>query len=207
MNWIIFRHAESNWNKKGIFQGQKNPKLSSNGLIQASKIHLGLKGLSLDYIYSSDLERAKKTAEILNNSLRLPIEITDNIREIGFGEWEGLKRNEVQTKYPYEYNQWIRNGLILDKIKDAETLDHLTTRLTQFIADVKLRHTDEKNIVVVSHGGTIRILAKMLLGLTIEQPISMSTNNTGISIIECPLTKNDSRPTIHHWNQIHHLLT
>ena len=113
MNWIIIRHAESNWNKKGIFQGQKNPKLSSNGLIQASKIHLGLKGLSLDYIYSSDLERAKKTAEILNNSLRLPIEITDNIREIGFGEWEGLKRNEVQTKYPYEYNQWIRNGLKL----------------------------------------------------------------------------------------------
>ena len=93
MNWIIVRHAESNWNKKGIFQGQKNPKLSSNGLIQASKIHFGLKGIPVDYIYSSDLERAKKTAEILNNSLRLPIEITDNIREIGFGQWEGLKRN------------------------------------------------------------------------------------------------------------------
>ena len=61
MKWIIIRHAESNWNKKGIFQGQKNPKLSSNGLIQASKIHLGLKGLSLDYIYSSDLERAKNS--------------------------------------------------------------------------------------------------------------------------------------------------
>ena len=60
MNWIIIRHAESNWNKKGIFQGQKNPKLSSNGLIQASKIHYGLKGIPVDYIYSSDLERAKK---------------------------------------------------------------------------------------------------------------------------------------------------
>ena len=98
-------------------------------------------------------------------------------------------------------------GLILEKIQGAETLNNVTTRLTQFIADVKLRHTDDKNIVVVSHGGTIRILAKMLLGLSIEQPISMSTNNTGISIIESSITNNDSRPTLHHWNQIHHLLS
>jgi len=207
MNWIIVRHAESNWNKKGIFQGQKNPKLSSNGLIQASKIHFGLKGIPVDYIYSSDLERAKKTAQIINSKLNVPIEITENIREIGFGQWEGLKRNEVQAKYPYEFNQWIRNGLILEKIQDAETLNDLTGRLIQFIADVKLKHTDDKTILIVSHGGTIRILAKMLLGIPVEQSISMSTNNTGISIIESPLTSDDSRPTLHHWNQIHHLLS
>ena len=207
MNWIIVRHAESNWNKKGIFQGQKNPKLSSNGLIQASKIHFGLKGIPVDYIYSSDLERAKKTAQILNSKLNVPIEITENIREIGFGQWEGLKRNEVQAKYPDEFNEWIRNGLILEKIQDAETLNDLTGRLIQFIADVKLKHTDDKTILIVSHGGTIRILAKMLLGIPVEQSISMSTNNTGISIIESPLTNDDSRPTLHHWNQIHHLLS
>lgn len=207
MNWIIVRHAESNWNKKGIFQGQKNPKLSSNGLIQASKIHFGLKGIPVDYIYSSDLERAKRTAQILNSTLNVPIEITENIREIGFGQWEGLKRNEVQAKYPDEFNEWIRNGLILEKIQDAETLNDLTGRLIQFIADVKLKHTDDKTILIVSHGGTIRILAKMLLGIPVEQSISMSTNNTGISIIESPLTNDDSRPTLHHWNQIHHLLS
>lgn len=207
MNWIIVRHAESNWNKKGIFQGQKNPKLSSNGLIQASKIHFGLKGIPVDYIYSSDLERAKRTAQILNSKLNVPIEITENIREIGFGQWEGLKRNEVQAKYPDEFNEWIRNGLILEKIQDAETLNDLTGRLIQFIADVKLKHTDDKTILIVSHGGTIRILAKMLLGIPVEQSISMSTNNTGISIIESPLTNDDSRPTLHHWNQIHHLLS
>ena len=207
MNWIIIRHAESNWNKKGIFQGQKNPKLSSNGLIQASKIHFGLKGIPVDYIYSSDLERAKRTAQILNSTLNVPIEITENIREIGFGQWEGLKRNEVQAKYPDVFNEWIRNGLILEKIQDAETLNDLTGRLIQFIADVKLKHTDDKTILIVSHGGTIRILAKMLLGIPVEQSISMSTNNTGISIIESPLTNDDSRPTLHHWNQIHHLLS
>ena len=207
MNWIIVRHAESNWNKKGIFQGQKNPKLSSNGLIQASKIHFWLKGIPVDYIYSSDLERAKRTAQILNSTLNVPIEITENIREIGFGQWEGLKRNEVQAKYPDEFNEWIRNGLILEKIQDAETLNDLTGRLIQFIADVKLKHTDDKTILIVSHGGTIRILAKMLLGIPVEQSISMSTNNTGISIIESPLTNDDSRPTLHHWNQIHHLLS
>ena len=207
MNWIIIRHAESNWNKKGIFQGQKNPKLSSNGLIQASKIHYGLKGIPVDYIYSSDLERAKRTAQILNSTLNVPIEITENIREIGFGQWEGLKRNEVQAKYPDVFNEWIRNGLILEKIQDAETLNDLTGRLIQFIADVKLKHTDDKTILIVSHGGTIRILAKMLLGIPVEQSISMSTNNTGISIIESPLTNDDTRPTLHHWNQIHHLLS
>ena len=47
----------------------------------------------------------------------------------------------------------------------------------------------------------------MLLGIPVEQSISMSTNNTGISIIESPLTNDDSRPTLHHWNQIHHLLS
>ncbi|MBS95955.1 MAG: histidine phosphatase family protein [SAR202 cluster bacterium] len=207
MNWIIVRHAESNWNKKGIFQGQKNPKLSSNGLIQASKIHLGLRSLSIEHIYSSDLERAKKTATILNTTLNLPLETTENIREIGFGEWEGLKRNEVESKYPYEYEQWINKGLILENIKNAENLDNLITRLTQFIADVKLKHSDGKTVLVVSHGGTIRVLAKMLLGLPIDQTISMSTNNAGISIIESSLTKNNSRPTIHHWNQITHLVS
>ena len=207
MNWIIVRHAESNWNKKGIFQGQKNPNLSANGLIQASKIHIGLKGIPIDYIYSSDLNRAKNTAEILNTKLNLPLERTKNIREIGFGKWEGLKRNEFETKYPAEYSHWIRKGLILEKIPGAENMDSLIQRLTQFISDVRLRHNDDKSIVVVSHGGTIRILAKMLLGISVEEPISMSTNNAGISIIESQLTLYNNRPTIHHWNQIHHLLT
>ena len=86
-------------------------------------------------------------------------------------------------------------------------MDSLIQRLTQFISDVRLRHNDDKSVVVVSHGGTIRILAKMLLGISVEEPISMSTNNAGISIIESQLTLYNNRPTIHHWNQIHHLLT
>ena len=205
MKWIVVRHAESNWNKKGIFQGQRNPQLSPNGLIQASKIHLGLNNYFIDHIYSSDLKRAKKTATIINSYLNCSFETTTNIREIGFGIWEGLKPQELKLKFPYEYHKWISKGLILDKIQGSESLDMLTTRLINFISEVRLRHSEDSTILLVSHGGTIRLLAKMLLGIPVDEPISFTTNNAGISIIESNLSKPNARPFLEMWNQITHL--
>ena len=86
---LLIRHGETEWNLLGKFQGCTDIALSQDGIKQAEALRDRLKG-DFDYIYSSPLMRANETAKILASEYNKEVEVVQDIREINFGEWEGV---------------------------------------------------------------------------------------------------------------------
>jgi len=95
MRLLIIRHGETEYNSKKIFQGTINEKLNQNGINQANKLSLRLKDEKIDLIFSSTLDRAKKTAEIINKYHNLNIQFKDELKEKNFGDLQGKPWEEL----------------------------------------------------------------------------------------------------------------
>lgn len=101
----LIRHGETKWNKLGKFQGSKDISLSEDGISQARYLAKRLDG-NFDYIYTSPLIRAKKTAEIISEKSKVVPIIFPDMREINYGDWEGLTISEIKSSYSNEFKLW-----------------------------------------------------------------------------------------------------
>ena len=98
-NFLVVRHAESVWNLDGRWQGHANPPLSPSGAAQARAAAAGLDGV--DCIVSSDLDRARETAEIIAGALDAgPVTCDPGWRERDVGLWQGLTSEQIERDYP-----------------------------------------------------------------------------------------------------------
>jgi probable phosphoglycerate mutase len=150
----IIRHGTTAWNKEGRAQGSSDIPLDNEGLSQARALGERLSMEHWDVIYSSNLLRAKQTAEIVGNHFGINNIIFDTrLREIGGGQIEGTTEEERVSK-------WGSNWRELDL--GIESKEEGTSRALSFIEDIASKHID-KNILVVSHGSLIRNLLKGLL--------------------------------------------
>lgn len=105
---LLVRHAETEWNAEGRFQGHADPPLSEAGRQQAKDAAAGLAG-RFDGIVASDLRRASETAGIIGAELELPIELDATLREIDVGSWAGLTVAEIEGRWPGALDAW-RHG-------------------------------------------------------------------------------------------------
>ena len=101
INFFLTRHGETQWNKIGRFQGQFDSPLTENGNLQAHSIAAQLANKKIHLIVSSTLPRAKKTAEICQTSLNLPLKLTSKLMERNFGSWQGKYIEEVKLDNNY----------------------------------------------------------------------------------------------------------
>jgi broad specificity phosphatase PhoE len=151
---LLVRHGETDWNREGRWQGGSNTSLNEAGREQARALAETLDG-TVDAIYSSDLTRARDTAEILAARLGLEVQLDERIRERGFGAWEGLTTAEIEERYADEHRLWrLGEGA---GAADAEPFDTFAHRITAFLDDVLERHPTEE-VLVVAHGGSIRVI-------------------------------------------------
>ena len=102
---LLVKHGETECNKLGKFQGCTDIELSKDGINQAENLKLKLNE-EFDVIYSSPLKRAYETAKILAKDTDKDITILEDIREINFGEWEGLTISQISQKYPEIFKVW-----------------------------------------------------------------------------------------------------
>lgn len=116
----------------------------------------------VDAVYSSDLARARETAEILAERIDLEVRLDLRLRERGFGAWEGLTTDEIESSFPDEQRRW-RAGMGAGA-SDAEPFSVFAARVGSFVKDVDRRHVDEE-VLVVAHGGTIRVIHALAAGL------------------------------------------
>ena len=151
---FLVRHGESIWNAEGRWQGQADPPLSPLGERQAEAAVSGVTEPT-DAVWTSDLVRAARTAEILAGGLGLdPPRADARLREREVGEWSGLTRPEIEERWP---------GYLADRRSPSgfENDQHLSER-----AQAALRALAEtargKTILVVTHGGIIRTLERRL---------------------------------------------
>ncbi|MBS5981317.1 MAG: histidine phosphatase family protein [Clostridium butyricum] len=197
---MLIRHGETEWNILGKFQGSTDIPLSNEGIRQAFMLKERLKS-DFDYIFSSPLKRAYETAKILCDESGKQVSIAEEIREINFGEWEGLTVKGIAEKYPDIFNEW-RNDKREGKFcgGDMSTLN-ASIRAKNCIMEIANRHKGKK-IVIVAHGGIIKA---GLIGI-FEWDMSMyhkiALGNTCVNTITF---NDDMKPALLGLNDTNHL--
>lgn len=157
---LLTRHGETDWNAAGRWQGHSDTPLNEEGRRQARALAETLS--AVDAVYSSDLARARETAEILAAPHGLEVRIDARLRERGFGAWEGLTNAEIEGRFPDELGRW-RTGKGFGAA-DAEPYEIFAARIESFLDDV-LRHHRDETVLVVAHGGSIRVIHALARGL------------------------------------------
>jgi probable phosphoglycerate mutase len=196
---ILIRHGETAWNRDRRIQGQTDVELSALGHEQARQLARRLSREPIQAIYSSDLARARQTAEPLGEALSLPIHPTPLLREVGFGAWEGLTVSEVEARWPEEYRAW-RLDSITYRPPEGERIEELQRRALTGAAEILAAHPGE-TIALIGHGGSVKAILCGLMDFPLSLWRRLRIDNTGVSrLLLTPLG-----PTLTLFNDLSHL--
>lgn len=179
---LIVRHGETELNSAHRFQGQIDVELGEDGLRQVEKIRDRLATHSIDAIYSSDLRRASVTAETIASRHELEVVTCPELREINFGECEGLTYEEICQRYPEMAELWS-NWNLQTRFPGGESVDELDTRVSDFLDRLE-KHTPEQTILVVAHSAPLRLLLCHLLEIELEHWRQFRLDLASLSILD-----------------------
>lgn len=160
---LLVRHAETEHNTQARCQGQSDPPLSAVGRRQAAALAARLAQEKIHHVYASDLRRATETAVAIAAAHNLPVHTDPRLREMAFGEWEGLTWAEIGERYPQEWAAWQADPLGVAP-PGGETLAQVTLRVQSALGSIAERHPDQC-VALVSHGGPLRVLLCLALDL------------------------------------------
>lgn len=158
---FLVRHAESEWNAQGRWQGQGDPPLSERGRDEAARAAHRLRELfDGGPVVASSLRRALETAEIIAAELGLhPLHVEPELREVAVGEWTGLTRAEIEERFPAE---WAALGAgTLEGFPGGETRRAFGERVVAALERLTEQHRGRR-VLVVTHGGAIHALERWL---------------------------------------------
>ncbi len=167
MRLLLARHAPTDWNNEGRYQGQQDIELGPGGRRLASLLARRLALEPIDQVRCSDLRRAHETARIVSEKRGLPVAPDARLRELSFGAWEGLSHDEIRQRYPQELAAWEADPLRTAP-PGGETLAHLAERVGSFLADLTREAGPERAVLVVGHRGSLQVLLCLALGLPPE---------------------------------------
>lgn len=160
---FMARHGETELRSSVRFWGHTDVKLSALGIKQAERLRDLLLTERIDTIYSSDLKRASTTAEIIASEHNTEVIICPEIREVCFGELEGLTFDEVKQRYPEVVKSWMEGDLGL-KYPGGESLAEVIQRTSDFASRLRTL-SPEQTALIVAHSGSLRMLICHLLGI------------------------------------------
>src|SRR5882757_1236833 len=161
MNGLLFiRHAQTDM--AGRFCGHSDPPVNAQGEQQVLRLVESMQPAPIDAIYCSDLQRAVTTAEALAGVFAVPITRRRSLREIGFGDWEGLSWAEIEQRDAPYARDWIEAFPNLPA-SGGESFADLEARVLDEV-NALLRLAEHKRIAVVTHGGVMRVALQRFLG-------------------------------------------
>lgn len=147
----VIRHGQTDWNLEGKTQGGIETELNETGIMQAKNVRNELINTKLDVILCSPRNRCKSTAEIICANRNIPIIEVENLRERGFGEFEGKQKN---IDYNWvEFWNWERN----EQYEQAENVRTFLERISNTIEKVKKDYIG-KNVLIVTHAGVCAMI-------------------------------------------------
>jgi broad specificity phosphatase PhoE len=162
MNCVFFiRHAETDM--AGTFCGHSDPPINTRGRQQIQELIRALNSEVIECVFTSDLERAVSTAEMLAGALGVPCIKKPNLREIYFGSWEGLTWEQIQERDEAYARRWTESypGL---PAQGGESFADFQTRVGSEVSKI-LNDTDWRQVAVVTHGGVMRVVLQSMCGL------------------------------------------
>ena len=162
----LIRHGQTDYSRENRFCGSIDPPLNDVGMRMADAFGAAYAHLPWEAIYASPRLRARQTAEALARRVGATVHTDDGLAEIAYGEWEGLRHEEVQEKWPEAYAYW--SGDVASRgAPGGETAFAVAARSAPVLERLRTSHPSGR-VLVVSHKATIRIMVCALLGLDVR---------------------------------------
>lgn len=180
---LLARHGETEWNAIRRVQGWTDIPLSEKGYAQAEALAGRLDRTPLAAVYSSDLSRATQTAAPVAARQGLTVQTVPELREKGFGEWEGLTQADLERDYPA---LWHRYHVVRDLealVPGGETWPQVQERLSVVLRRILAAHPGaEETVLLVGHGGSGRMVILEALGAAL--PTLLHLDNASLSRLD-----------------------
>lgn len=182
--WIV-RHGQTDWNTQQRFCGRSDIPLSAQGRVQATWLAEQLQNETIAALYASDLVRARETAEIIAQQRipAVPVRVSAAWRELDFGDWEGLTYAQITEQFKDQL------GFFTDpehsSPPNGESQAHLQQRVKDALsAIVQSDVSPAGDMVLVSHGGPLRILLCSILGMPVQRQWRLRLDHGSLSAID-----------------------
>ncbi|MFZ7163991.1 histidine phosphatase family protein [Avibacterium avium] len=194
LTFYLVRHGRTVWNEQGLLQGQGDSPLIAEGIEGAIKTGEHLANVPFVAAYSSLLKRAMDTTQYIIGERNIPFFQHKGLNEHFFGSWEGVLVDSIRQSE--EFQQMTKDPANYQaKSNSGETFAELAERAMQAVYDIINVH-NEGNILLVSHGHTLRLLLALFDGSTWqnhrENPRVIRLDNTSISIVHYEQAENEN---------------
>jgi len=199
--FCFVRHGETDWNAEQRMQGHKDLPLNADGLAQAEVAGQHFQGQPVAALYSSDLLRARQTAQPIASALECPIALLPELRERNYGRCEGLIRSQVVDLYPDDARA-LRERQPDYVLAGGESLRQHQQRVLDCVTRLAAAHAGQ-TVVVVTHGGVLDLIYRRATGMALNAPRDFPIPNTGINW----LTLCGEQWSIERWADTSHLVT
>ena len=196
MNLILVRHGETDWNSVRRYQGQLNVPLNTKGMWQARQVGDALAGRPIQHLVCSDLQRARDTAAPAAVHCGLTPVTDPRLRELDFGSWQGLTYTEILKNQGDRYQLWKQDP-VAHPPPQGEAMDDAVRRITLAFQDITALNAE--TVLLVAHGGSLRVLLRHLLHLPQEAFWQIELDNGSLSEVRITpdgaelVTLNDTR--------------
>lgn len=170
MKLYITRHGKTIWNEQGILQGSLDSPLTKEGVQKAIDLSKRISIYNIQAIVTSDLKRAKDTSFYIKSGSDIPIFYFKELREMSFGDWDGMKITEIQEKYQNDFRKFETDPINFDN-KSGETYINLLSRVEKALETIKNLNYD--NVLIVTHGITVKALQILIEKKDISQIVKL----------------------------------
>lgn len=203
---ILVRHGETEWNRRGQFQGQIDVPLNENGRLQGQQAADFLKEIPIDFAISSSLARPKETAElILKHHPQVQLDLSEPLWEISHGTWEGCLETEIEERYPGELERWRTTPKAV-QMPEGENLQQVWDRAIatwdEIVAKALATGKTEQTGLVVAHDAINKVVLCHVAGLGPEHFWCFKQGNGAVSVIDYDA---DGHPILQAMNITTHL--
>ena len=196
---LAVRHGATEWSQARRFAGSRDIPLTAHGRLQAEAVAQALAGSFAAAVCTSPLERARTSAEVIAKPHRLEPVIEPDFREMAFGAWEGVTRDEVTARFPAEARLWASAPHLVTP-PQGEALTAVDARVRAALAALVEQHRGE-TVILVSHAIVTRLIVLAALGLGPDRLWSVDASPAGITEIEYE----ENWATVHRMNTLAHL--
>ena len=180
---ILLRHGETEWNRELRFQGQVDVPLNATGHVQAQRLAQRLAAEPIDHLVSSDLSRARQTADPFARQVQVSrgigLDVDAALREQAFGRIDGMRVEDIKRDHADVWAGWMQfqSDYV---VPDGESTRQFHTRVMAALWQLVASHPG-RTLAVVTHGGVLDMVFRTARGLGLEGPRQSAIPNAGIS--------------------------
>jgi len=180
---IFLRHAQAENNAERILAGRtEGVHLTKTGIEQAEQIAKYLKPLDISAIYSSPIERASHTAEIVAKNNSLDYELDDRLTEIEMGKFTRMNYDDMFAKYGNIFLKFYENDPVIAE-QEVETFPHVQERILDIVNHIVEKHKNE-NVILVTHMDPIKSMLSIVMDLKPQALFELIIANASLTIIK-----------------------